>query len=69
MHSHLGNVQKLSEVSSELSFLIPLGLSHKFKDFFSEFDKALDDLEIKSYGISVTTLEEVFLRVGSHHSI
>ena len=54
----------MSEVSSELTFQIPLKLSNKFKDFFERFDVDLDDLGIRSYGISVTTLEEVFLRVG-----
>ena len=39
-------------------------MSEKFKTFFEEFDKNLDNLGLSSYGISVTTLEEVFLRVG-----
>ena len=39
-------------------------MSAKFKDFFDEFDRSLEDLGLRSYGISVTTLEEVFLRVG-----
>lgn len=60
----LGDVKKLSEVSSEITFQIPTALSYKFKDFFTQFDRELDSLEIRSYGISVTTLEEVFLRVG-----
>ena len=36
-----------------------------FKEFFNNFDKDIDSLGIRSYGISVTTLEEVFLKVGS----
>lgn len=39
-------------------------MSGKFKNFFTEFDNDLDGLGIRSYGISVTTLEEVFLKVG-----
>lgn len=54
----------MSEVSSEITFQIPKDLSPKFKTFFESFDKKLDQLGIMSYGISVTTLEEVFLRVG-----
>jgi ATP-binding cassette subfamily A (ABC1) protein 3 len=61
---HLGEVKMLSEVSSEITYQIPTALSVKFKDFFSSFDNSLDSLDIRSYGISVTTLEEVFLRVG-----
>lgn len=61
---HLGEVKMLSEVSSEITYQIPTALSNRFKDFFSNFDMSLDSLNIRSYGISVTTLEEVFLRVG-----
>ena len=63
--AHLGSeVKLLQEVSSEITFQIPNSLSGKFKDFFSKFDSELDTLGIRSYGISVTTLEEVFLKVG-----
>ena len=61
LEEHIGDVKKLSEVSSEITYQIPTALSHKFKDFFQLFDKDLDKLRISSYGISVTTLEEVFL--------
>ena len=30
----IGDVKKLSEVSSEITYQIPTSLSHKFKDFF-----------------------------------
>lgn len=58
------SVKKLSEVSSEITFQIPNALSSNFKDFFGRFDSELEKLGIRSYGISVTTLEEVFLKVG-----
>lgn len=29
------------------------------------FDEKLDNLGIRSYGVSITTLEEVFLKVGN----
>jgi ATP-binding cassette subfamily A (ABC1) protein 3 len=61
------SVQLMSEVSSEITYQIPKGLSERFKNFFHDFDKDLDGLGILSYGISVTTLEEVFLSVG--HSV
>ncbi len=64
LQQHFGEVVKLSEVSSEITYQIPTSLSYKFKDFFVSFDQDLDKLDIRSYGISVTTLEEVFLRVG-----
>lgn len=38
----------------------------KFKEFFEAFDEKTESLGIASYGISITTLEEVFLKVGGH---
>jgi len=50
----------LSEVSSEVTFQIPQSESEKFSRFFTELDENLEELGIKSYGVGVTTLEEVF---------
>jgi len=52
-----------------MTFQIPMSLSSKFKEFFMDFDQKLEDLGIRSYGISITTLEEVFLRVGHGNHI
>jgi len=38
LEDKIGEVKKLSEVSSEITYQIPTALSHKFKDFFSSFD-------------------------------
>lgn len=38
----------------------------KFADFFAEFDTRLDEFEILNYGVSMTTLEEVFLSVNGY---
>lgn len=64
LREKIGEVKFLSEVSSEITFQIPTSLSHKFKDFFNQFDRDLPQLDIRSYGVSVTTLEEVFLKVA-----
>lgn len=36
---------------------------NKFKDFFPEFEWKMDSLGVSSYGLSMSTLEEVFLWV------
>lgn len=54
----------MQEVSSEISYQLPKEESDNFKSFFAEFDENLDALGIRSYGVGVTTLEEVFLRIG-----
>jgi len=43
---------------------IPNDYFEKFTQFFQSFDKDLEHLEVIQYGISITTLEDVFLLVG-----
>ena len=43
---------------------IPKAYTDKFRDFFTIFDESLQELGIISYGMSVTTLEQVFLEIG-----
>lgn len=53
----------MSEVSSEVTFQLPNESTKKFKEFFQSLDERKKELGVKSYGIGVTTLEEVFLKV------
>ena len=39
-------------------------MSCYFKDFFGALDKDLHKLGLSSYGVAITTLEEVFLSIG-----
>jgi len=43
---------------------LPSQLSNNFEPFFNDLDLNLAGLGIKSYGISVSTLEEIFLKIG-----
>ena len=38
--------------------------NYNSKSFFDQLDKDLGKLKINSYGVGITTLEEVFLRIG-----
>ena len=57
--------KKISEVSSEATYLLPKNISSHFGGFFHKFDEKLSNLGVTSYGVSMTTLEEVFLKVES----
>jgi ABC-type multidrug transport system ATPase subunit len=54
-----------SNVSSELSFVLPRDQTLKFPTLFTELENHRSSLGIQNYGVSVTTMEEVFLRVSS----
>lgn len=64
LEEHFGDVELLSEVSQEITFKISYEQAEKFEEFFALFDQKLDELDLISYGISMTTLEEVFLAVN-----
>ena len=61
--ARINNAHKLSEVSSEMRFQLPNDSIRDFKEFFKALDQRKEELGLKSYGIGVTTLEEVFLKV------
>jgi hypothetical protein len=58
----------ISEISSEISFGV-IDVENKFEDFFKEFDKNLGLLGVLSYGISISTLEEVFLHINKEFGL
>ncbi|EGZ11630.1 lipid exporter ABCA1 family [Phytophthora sojae] len=54
----------LSNVGAEIAFQLPLDSTASFPALFEELDSKMGDLGVLSYGISVTTLEEVFIKVA-----
>ena len=47
-----------------MTFQLPSESASQFKDFFTQLDQSLDSLGIRSYGVGITTLEEVFLKIA-----
>ncbi|XP_048497581.1 ABC transporter A family member 1 isoform X3 [Beta vulgaris subsp. vulgaris] len=78
VHRHIPSATIVSEVGTEISFKLPLTSSSSFESMFKELESCMkrstsnseaaagenECAGIDSYGISVTTLEEVFLRVA-----
>ncbi|OWZ10303.1 ABC transporter [Phytophthora megakarya] len=62
--SFVPSAQLLSNVGSEIAFQLPLHSSSSFATMFAEMDRQLKTLGLLSYGVSVTTLEEVFIKVA-----
>ncbi|GMF37448.1 unnamed protein product [Phytophthora fragariaefolia] len=62
--SFVPSAQLLSNVGSEIAFQLPLHSSSSFAAMFAELDRQLQTLGLLSYGVSVTTLEEVFIKVA-----
>jgi ATP-binding cassette, subfamily A (ABC1), member 3 len=58
----------LNNTGSEVRFQIPIAAASKFTPMFDGLDVEVDNGNIQSYGVSMTTLDEVFLLVarGDH---
>ena len=61
---NVDKAQVLSNVGTEMSFQLPLGASSSFTPMFKKLDKEVDQGRIITYGVSITTLDEVFLMVA-----
>ena len=62
VQSHVPEARVESDVSAELSYILPHESKNNFEALFSSLDLHADELNIASYGASVTTMEEVFIR-------
>ena len=56
---------RISSVGSELAFQLPLESSSSFPSMLEALDAQLQSLSVVTYGIAVTTLEEVFLKIAN----
>uniref|UniRef100_A0A8C2U6F2 ATP binding cassette subfamily A member 3 n=1 Tax=Coturnix japonica TaxID=93934 RepID=A0A8C2U6F2_COTJA len=59
---YVPNATMESNAGAELSFILPKESTHRFEALFTELELKREELGIASYGASVTTMEEVFLR-------
>ncbi|KAG8513504.1 LOW QUALITY PROTEIN: ATP-binding cassette sub-family A member 3 [Galemys pyrenaicus] len=62
--SHIPSARLESDVTAELSFVLPKEYTHRFKDLFYELEDKQKELGIVSFGVSITTMEEVFFKVN-----
>eukprot|EP01052_Picozoa_sp_SAG31_P004874 SAG31_NODE_207_length_20316_cov_20.465400_4_plen_1865_part_00 len=60
---HVPSAVSVKTVGKDCQFQLPFGMERMFPTLFDGLDTNKGDLLISSYGVSVTTLEQVFLRV------
>ncbi|KAK7235214.1 ABC transporter [Aureococcus anophagefferens] len=59
--------RKVAEPTFEAT--LPFGSEKKFGAFFDALDAKLGALDVTTYGLTITSLEEVFLKVGADESV
>ncbi|EQC40235.1 hypothetical protein SDRG_02883 [Saprolegnia diclina VS20] len=67
--THVPSALLTSNVASEVSFQLPTHATSSFPDLFAALDDDLASYGLTSYGISVTTLEDVFIKVTSRATV
>ncbi|XP_077470976.1 retinal-specific phospholipid-transporting ATPase ABCA4-like isoform X1 [Stigmatopora argus] len=65
IHHHVPEAKLIEAIGQELTFLLPSrGFRHRaYASLFRELEETLDDMGLSSFGISDTSLEEIFLKV------
>ncbi|XP_063924062.1 phospholipid-transporting ATPase ABCA1-like isoform X2 [Zophobas morio] len=67
LRKHIPEVDIHSFVGSELKYHLPGNEAAKFESLLRDLEANMSMLEIRSYGISLTSLEEVFMKIGADH--
>jgi hypothetical protein len=62
VQSHVKSAILESEISAELSYLLPFDQSKSFSKLFADVEQKKSSLGIQSFGTTATTMEEVFLK-------
>jgi len=65
IHETVPDATILTDVGTELTVQLPFASSQNFEHLFSTIDDSQEELEVSSYGMTVTTMEEVFLKVAA----
>ncbi|XP_018575545.1 ATP-binding cassette sub-family A member 3-like isoform X2 [Anoplophora glabripennis] len=65
LQNHIPGIEIHSNIGSELTYLLSESQSSQFEPMLKDLEEHSERLEIRSYGISLTTLEEVFMKVGA----
>ena len=66
VESHVPAAEPLSSVGAEVTYRLPFEASPVFRELFTALEQGESELGVAEYGLSVTTLEEVFLLVASN---
>uniref|UniRef100_A0A8C6FVK5 ABC transporter domain-containing protein n=1 Tax=Moschus moschiferus TaxID=68415 RepID=A0A8C6FVK5_MOSMO len=66
---HVPEARLENDVAAELSFILPKEYANRFEDLFTEMEDRQEELGIASFGISITTMEEVFIKVSQSDNL
>lgn len=65
LRRYMPDIKVECDVGTELSYQLSDKCSQMFEQIFRELEDRSTELGVDSYGVSLTTLEEVFMKVGT----
>lgn len=68
LQEHIPEIRLEHETDTEISYLLPEDRNEQFKMIFEDLENNADRLNVGSFGVSLTTLEEIFLKIGKSDS-
>ncbi|XP_065364636.1 phospholipid-transporting ATPase ABCA3-like isoform X2 [Calliphora vicina] len=68
LQSYIPGLQPEADIGAELSYQLPDNYSSKFEEMFGSLEEQSDELKLNGYGIGITSLEEVFMKVGAENA-
>ncbi|KAF3838940.1 hypothetical protein F7725_010708 [Dissostichus mawsoni] len=71
IQGHVPAARLVEDLGHELTYVLPYSAAKDgaFAELFSDLDQKLAELGISSYGVSDTTLEEIFLKVAEDNGV
>lgn len=69
LSKYIPDIQVDTDIGSELSYVLNEQYSSVFRSIFADIERNIENLGITSYGVSLTTMEDVFLKVGSDSNL
>ncbi|KRF97412.1 uncharacterized protein Dwil_GK21220 [Drosophila willistoni] len=64
MAKHIPNIQPESTVASEVIYRLPSEYTSKYAALLNDLDRESQELKLDGYGISVATIEDVFVKMN-----
>ncbi|XP_053608125.1 phospholipid-transporting ATPase ABCA1 isoform X2 [Plodia interpunctella] len=67
--SYVPDVKENTNIGSELTYILPNEAVSVFPTMLKDFEQKRENLQVSSYGLSVTSLEEVFMKAGAEDMV
>lgn len=58
-------IEPESDIGTELTYQLPDSYSDRFETMLSKLDQKLSELNLSGFGVGITSLEDVFMKVGA----